>query len=99
MRRRHAVLLAALSTVAAIAACTLNPQPLPPADFANAATDSDASPRSDSGSFGTGPESPGTTDAAAGTPSADADGAVDDGGDGGLGDGGDAGDAADADGG
>jgi hypothetical protein len=70
MRRRHAVLLAALSTVAAIAACTLNPQPLPPADFAGAATDSDASPRSDGGSFGTGPESPGTSDAAAGTTTA-----------------------------
>ena len=104
MRRRHALLLAALSAgaVAAIAACTLNPQPLPPRDeFGGESALADASTR-DGGTFGTGPENPGVADAAVGTPSADADadGGADEAGDGGdSGDAADASDAADADGG
>jgi len=97
MRLRHVGLLAALGTVAAFAACTLNPQPLPPRDDLNGeSTSNDAGARSDAGGFGAGPENPGTADAGTATPSADSDGgseAGDDGGDGGADDGGDASDA------
>jgi len=50
---RRALLLAALAGggAAAVVACTLNPQPLPPADFASANND-DASARADSGNLG-----------------------------------------------
>ena len=104
MRRRHAGLLAALSAsaVAAFAACTLNPQPLPPRDeFGGESAFADASTR-DSGSFGSTPEVPGSSsDAGTGTQNTDSEGGAPapgdggDGGDGGLGDAGD----ADADGG
>ncbi|HSO35267.1 MAG TPA: hypothetical protein VLT33_22215 [Labilithrix sp.] len=83
--RRRTLALAAIAggLAAALVACTLNPQPLPPSDFSSA-EDSDASTRKDSGSFGDEPPAP----------SADAAG----GGDGGQvsDDGGDAGDAGDA---
>jgi len=99
MRLRHVGVLAALATVAAFAACTLNPQPLPPRDdFNGESTSADAAAvRSDSGAFGSSPEVPGPEDAGGGTPSADADGASDDAGDGGSDEAGDA--ATDADGG
>jgi hypothetical protein len=88
--RRTIVLVAlAACTTAAVVACTLNPQPLPPSDFASE-NDSDASTRADSGNFGG--EDP--------TPNADGSTGVDagrqddsDGGD--AGDGGDGGDASD----
>jgi hypothetical protein len=38
MRLRRVYLIAALTTVSALAACTLNPQPLPPKDRDNEAT-------------------------------------------------------------
>jgi hypothetical protein len=98
MRLRHVGLLAALATVAAFAACTLNPQPLPPRDdFNGESTSADGGVRSDSGAFGSSPQVPGPEDAASGTPNADAEGGSDDAGDGGSGDAGDA--ATDADGG
>ena len=91
MTRRTIVLatLAACTTVAVVA-CTLNPQPLPPSDFASE-NDADGGTRNDSGGFGG--ENP--------TPSADASASVDagrqDDGDGGdAGDAGDAGDGGDA---
>lgn len=86
MRHRKTVVLLALATIAgaAVVACTLNPQPLPPSDFSSA-EDSDAS--ADGGRFNP------TPSADAGAGAADADGALD------AGDAGDAGDAADADGG
>jgi hypothetical protein len=96
MRPRHLrapFLLAALAVVAAFAACTLNPQPLPPRDEFSSGPDFDASTKADAGGFSNGPQTPGTAvDAAGGTPSADSDGGVDDGGDGGVDDGGDGGD-------
>ena len=85
MMRRTLVLVAMASGLAAaVVACTLNPQPLPPSDFGST-TDSDASTHPDAGSLGGDP-----------VPNADAaaDGGQvreDDGGDAG-----DAGDAADA---
>ena len=99
MRVRHVGLLAALATVAAFAACTLNPQPLPPRDdFNGESTSADGGVRSRqrrvrqlAAGSGSG------TDAASGTPDADAEGGADDAGDGGSGDAGDA--ATDADGG
>ena len=100
MRRHHAALLAALAAlsagaVAASAACTLNPQPLPPRDdFAGESAFEDASTAREGGSFGGGPDSPGSADAGTITPAADADSGQNDAGDGG--DGGDAADAADA---
>jgi hypothetical protein len=103
MRFRHVgapralAVLAVLAILAAFAACTLNPQPLPPRDEFSGGTDSDASAKADAGAFGNGPQTPGTSDAGTGTPSADSDGG-DGGGDDG-GDGGDGGSDADADGG
>lgn len=97
MHLRKVALLAAFGVAGAFAACTLNPQPLPPSDEASSFGD-DASNRSDSGSF-TGPDTP-NSDAAA-TPPPDNEGGTGnvDGGDGGsdAGDGGsDAGDASDS---
>ncbi len=50
---RRTLVLAALAggLTAAVVACTLNPQPLPPSDFASA-DDNDASTRADGGSLG-----------------------------------------------
>ncbi len=87
---RRTLVLAALAggLTAAVAACTLNPQPLPPSDFASV-DDNDASTRADGGSLG------GETPA----PSADAsaDPADRDGGREADCDGGDASDASDSD--
>lgn len=94
MRRRHVIVLATFATfvtAAAVVACTLNPQPLPPRD--NEATFGDASAGAEAG-FGGGPApvpadaSPGRADDEGGSPNAN-----DDGGDAG-GDAGDGGDAA-----
>ena len=91
MRFRHVFILASLGAMAAFAACTLNPQPLPPGDDRNQATNADASAKSDSGGFGIDPEAPpNPQDAAPGSADAQSDG---DGGD--AGDGGDG--SADAD--
>ncbi len=91
MHRRRTVLIVAIAIVAAaIVACTLNPQPLPPFS----PEDSDASV--EGGNFGPEQPAPTAADAAAGTPKSD--GAVEDHAD--AGDAGDAGDATpDADGG
>lgn len=89
MRHRRTAIVVGLATIAAVAvvACTLNPQPLPPSDFASA-EDSDAS--ADSGRF-----ADPTPSADAGAGNLDADGGAD-----AASDAGDAGDAAtDADGG
>jgi hypothetical protein len=88
---RHAVIAAALAIAAAIAACTLNPQPLPPGggDATNAAGGNDSGTRADAGSFETDPETPAPL-SDAGT-NADSDSGDDD-----AGDGGDSGDASDA---
>ena len=98
MRRRHVGLLAALSAVAAFAACTLNPQPLPPRDdFGGESTGVDASAKADSGSFGTSPEVPGPLDDAATNPVPNGDmEAGSEAGDGGLDEAGDAATDADA---
>ena len=66
---RRTLVLAALAggLTAAVAACTLNPQPLPPSDFASA-EDNDASTRADGGSLG------GETPAPSADASADPDG-------------------------
>jgi len=84
---RHALILASLAAAAAFAACTLNPQPLPPnGDATNAAAGGpDAAQTADAGGFGEqDPETPAPlSDAGA---NADNDAA----------DGGDAGDASDA---
>jgi len=94
MQPRKLALLAALATAGAFAACTLNPQPLPPSDNEASNFGDDASvARSDGGSFD--PETPPNADA--GTVPTDGDGG-DGGGDGGgdAGDGGgDAGDGGD----
>jgi len=84
---RRTLVLAALAggLTAAVAACTLNPQPLPPSDFASA-DDNDASTRADGGSLG------GETPAPSADASADPDGGRQ--ADGDAGDGG--GDASDA---
>lgn len=104
MRLRRPLVLAALCALAAVAACTLNPQPLPPGDdhFGGAA-DEDAG-----SSFGTFADSgrndkqseptPEPSDAGAGIPEGGTDatpGTETDGGDAGE-DGGDAGADADA---
>ena len=99
MRGRHVGLLAAVAAVAGFAACTLNPQPLPPRDdFSGESSFADGGASSDSGGFSTSPQVPGPEDAASGTPNLDADGGSDagDAGDDGSSD---AGDASDADGG
>ncbi|MBN9165620.1 MAG: hypothetical protein BGO98_19455 [Myxococcales bacterium 68-20] len=86
MRTRRLQLLASLAVVLAFVACTLNPQPLPPLDPENTATNSDG------GSLGS------TLDGGSGAPSSDASmppADSDAGGDAG-GDGGDASDAGDA---
>lgn len=84
---RRTIVLAALAacTTVAVVACTLNPQPLPPSDFASE-NDADGGTRSDSGSLGGNP-----------TPSVDGSAGVDAGrqDDGDGGDGGDGGDASD----
>ncbi len=82
--------LAAGAAVAAFAACTLNPQPLPPGDDFNGASSlADAGVRSpDSGAFGGGPEVP--ADAGTANPNSDSDGG-DEAGDGGLDEAGDGG--------
>lgn len=88
MRTRHVLVLASLGALAAVAACTLNPQPLPPGDLdRNAATNADGGRggSQDAGDFGTDPERP--QDAAAPPPDDQEGGAAD---------GGDAGDAGDA---
>lgn len=98
-RARQLALLAVLGTAGAFAACTLNPQPLPPSDLDNEATFGDASTSTDAGSFNNpAPETPPAQDA--GTGAVDGEGgaggdAGDGGGDGGL-DAGDAGADADA---
>ena len=90
MRLRSVALVAALASVSAFVACTLNPQPLPPRDeFSGEPSDSDAGGglSADGGAFNS-PEAP-SSDAAIGAPtSGDADGGDDggersDGGDGG----------------
>jgi hypothetical protein len=90
MRRRHVIVVATLAAAAALVACTLNPQPLPPRD--NEATFGDAGRSADSGGFTTNPT---PADASAGNADSDsaAPNANDDGGDAG-GDAGDGGDAA-----
>ena len=87
---RRALVLAALAggITAAVVACTLNPQPLPPSDFASA-DDADAGAKQDSGNFG---ETP--TPSADAAPGSDA-GRQDDTDGGDAGDGGDGGDASD----
>ena len=94
MRLRKLALLAGLTAAGAFAACTLNPQPLPPSDDNSSFGAADASTRTDSGSFATNPETP--------TPSQDAGAPLPNDGDGGTGgeggEGGDAGsDGGDAD--
>jgi len=91
MRVRRVALVAALASVAAFAACTLNPQPLPPRDdFSGESTGADAGQRADASGFGSVPEVPPAADAGTGTPNLD-----DDGGDGGdRTDGGDGGDGS-----
>jgi hypothetical protein len=93
MQLRKLALLASLATAGAFAACTLNPQPLPPSDLDNQATFGDASTRSD-GSFTGDPETPPAEDA--GAIPANVEGGVDGGGDGDGGDAGDGGDGGDA---
>ena len=87
---RRAIVLAALAggITAAVVACTLNPQPLPPSDFSSD-NDSDASTSTDGGFSGTTPEP--NADAAAGGDG----GRLDDTDGGDAGDGGDGGDASD----
>ena len=86
LQTRHAFVLAALA--AAIAACTLNPQPLPPGDLAGVGGGSDASTRAEGGSFDSDPETPPSVSDAG----ANSDSDSDTGGDGGdAGDGGDGG--------
>jgi hypothetical protein len=84
--------LALLGVSVAFAACTLNPQPLPPGDLAGEATsDYDAGTRADAGGFN-GPEA--NADAATGP---GREGGADDAGDGGdAGESGDAGDGGDS---
>jgi hypothetical protein len=84
MKVRHAAALAVLAAAAAFAACTLNPQPLPPGDGDNEATFSDAGRSNvDAGGFTTGPENPAPTLADAGVGAADGEGGADAGDDGG----------------
>ena len=99
MHLRKLSLLAALAAAGAFVACTLNPQPLPPSDENAAFGDSDASTRSDSGSFTADPETP-PPNQDAGAPAPNGEGGLDgdggsEGGDGGS-EGGDAGGDADA---
>ncbi len=100
MHLRKLVLLATLAAAGAFAACTLNPQPLPPSDENSSFGPGDASTRSDAGAFNNDPETPPGEDA--GSPAPNGEGGTDgsDGGDGGgdAGDGGGDGgsDAADA---
>ena len=88
---RRTLVLAALvgGLTSAVVACTLNPQPLPPSDFASA-DDNDASTRADGGSLG------GETPAPSADASAGPDGGRQADGDAGDGGGGDASDASDA---
>lgn len=95
--KRAALIVVALVGAAGFAACTLNPQPLPPSDgFEEATGGADASTRYEGGSF----ETPSSDAGTAGDPEGGRDGgdasdagdAGDAGGDGG--DGGDDGDAA-----
>ncbi len=87
---RRAIILAALAggISAAVVACTLNPQPLPPSDFSSD-NDSDASTSTDGGFGGMTPEP--SADAATGGDG----GRLDDTDGGDAGDGGDGGDASD----
>lgn len=92
MQRRPLVILAGFGVVAALVACTLNPQPLPPRD--SEATYGDASATADGGFNST----PSPADAAPG--SANSEGGApmsNDGGDGGEGGLDGSSDAADAD--
>jgi hypothetical protein len=59
MRRLRVLLGVSLAAGAAVVACTLNPQPLPPSDFGSSNDGSDAS--ADAGQFGVTP--PATADA------------------------------------
>jgi hypothetical protein len=59
MRRLRVLLGASLAAGAAVVACTLNPQPLPPSDFGSSSEGNDAS--ADAGQFGVTP--PATADA------------------------------------
>lgn len=85
---RVALVAAALAGAAGFAACTLNPQPLPPGDDneGQATGDYDAGRNGDTGTFNPTPEGP---------PS-DAGGSVNDGDAGDTSDAGDAGDTGDA---
>lgn len=97
MHLRKLALLAGLAAAGAFAACTLNPQPLPPSDDNSSFGAGDASTRTDSGSFSNDPETPGPIqDGGAPVPNDGEGGAGGDGGDAGS-DGGDAGSDADAD--
>ena len=98
MHLRKLALLAGLAAAGAFAACTLNPQPLPPSDDNSSFGAGDASTRTDSGSFGNDPETPAPSqDAGAPLPTDGDGGTGGDGGDGDAGsDGGDAGPDADA---
>jgi hypothetical protein len=62
MRRLRVLLGVSLAAGAAVVACTLNPQPLPPSDFGSSNDGSDASAQ-DGGQFGVTP--PSGTDAGA----------------------------------
>ena len=99
MHLRKLALLAGLAAAGAFAACTLNPQPLPPSDENSSFGGGDASARTDSGSFANDPETPAPSQDASAPPPTDGDGGTGgeggDGGDAGS-DGGDAGSDADA---
>ncbi|MDB4933946.1 MAG: hypothetical protein JWP87_918 [Labilithrix sp.] len=76
MRLRHVAALATLAAVGAFAACTLNPQPLPPGGGDNEATFSDAGKSPDAGSLGENPMPPPNL-ADAGVGAADGEGGAD----------------------
>lgn len=88
---RLALVLVVVAVAAAFAACTLNPQPLPPGDDSErgqATGGADASTRLDAGTTGPLNPPPSTSDAGA---NADHEGGADGGDAGDAGDGGDAG--------
>ena len=88
---RHAFFVAVVVAAAGFAACTLNPQPLPPDDDNRASAGGDSGQtRSDAGEFGQDPETP--------LPPPQADAGVNLDSEGGVpsGDAGDAGDSGDA---
>jgi hypothetical protein len=73
MRRLRLLLGASLTATAAVVACTLNPQPLPPSDFSPGYASDDASAK-DGGQFGVTPPTP----ADAGTAGNDREGGASD---------------------